>query len=270
MAKTVAELQKEAKEKLEKQKQSSEGKDDPQKKASEMEAKVAFLEAQTKALQEQLDKRLTGEEEEKLEKQAEALRRQEEALRQEADIARIMDEALRSDKKSEDEDAESMSQKELASVIAETVGKALDASSKLTMNEVDKKIQELSKQNAGLQKVMIELLSGMSVERARNQFEDFDKYREEASKIHRSHPTLTPTQAYHLAKAQAESTQPDKDRLETEKPNEPPVWSPDAPFSTSRSSALREDEDQPVEDSRRRFRREISEAVDAVLARRKK
>lgn len=266
MAKTVAELQEEAKKKLKDQNQ----KPNDQETISELKGKIAFLTAQTTALQEQSNKNLISEEEKKLAQEAEALKKNEEALKQEADLVQILDEALKTEPPAKDADEGEMSQKELAGVIAETVGKAMDASSKLTMGEVDKKLAESNKQLGAMQKVMVEFLSGMSVKNARDKYSDFDKYSEDAQKIHQAHPTLSPEASYQLAKAQKESAQPDKDKIETEKPSEPPQWSPDTPFSTSKSSDSSDEEHRPAGNPRQKFRQDLSSAIDDVLARREK
>ena len=270
MGKTVEEMKEEAKKKMQDLKNLKPNQPSADQKYEEAMSKIAFLEAQTKVLSEQLDKRSNSEEEMRLAKEAEALKKNEEALRQEADIAKILNEALKTEpaKKASEDEPEEISQKELAGIIAETVGKALDASSKLTIGEMDKKLQASNVQLAAMQKVMVELLSGLSVNQARSQHPDFDKYREAASKIHQEHPTLSPEMAYQLAKAQAESIQPDKDKIESEKPGEPPAWSPDTPFSTSRGSESSEEKHQAEGNSRQRFRKEVSTAIDNILARR--
>lgn len=275
MAKTVAEIQEEAKKKIQDQKNQQNQKQDQQKQpdqnqVSELQGQVAFLKAQIQNLQEQSSRSLISEEEKKLEREAEAMRKQEEALRQEADIARILDEALKTESQARGDQGEAMSQKELALTIADTVGKALDASSKLTMGAMDKKLADSNKRLEAMQHVLVELLSGMSVNQARSQYPDFDKYAEEASKIHQANPTLRPEQAYLLAKAQAESAQPDKNKIETEKPSEPAPWTPDRPFSTSRDSSLSEESNQTGASGKRLFRQQLASAVDDYLARRMK
>jgi len=269
MANTVAELQEDAKRKMANEKKNQPDPQDTTKKLEEMMSKVTFLEAQNKILQEQSNKNSLNEEEKRLEQDALRMKKEEEALRQEADVARILDEALKTEKPSADAEKEELSQKDLVGIMAETVGKALEASSKLTMSEMDKKMQGSNQQIAAMQKVMVELLSGMSVNSAREKFPDFDKYSEAASKIHAQHSSLSPEQAYQLAKAQAESTQPDKNKVETEKPSEAPAWTPDRPFSTSRGSDLSENEHRPEGNQRQNFRQELSSAVDDYLARKK-
>jgi len=268
MAKTVEELKKEAKEKLEKEKKAS-PQNETSKKLEEANSKIAFLEAKMRVLEEQSNKNLLSEEEKRLEQEAERIRQNEEALKQETDIARILNEALK-EEPSQKEQSEELSQKDLVGIMADTVGKALDAQSKLTMGEMDKKLVESNKQIAAMQKVMIDFLSGMSVERARSQYKDFDKYSAAAQKIHASHPTLTPEQAYKLAKAEEESKQPSKDELETEKPTEPPQWNPGRPFSTSRGSAGSEETGAIEGNPRQRFRQELSSAIDDYLAHKSK
>jgi hypothetical protein len=272
MGKTVAELQEEAKKKIQDQKiQDQKNQPDSQKELEEAKSQIAFLTAQATALQGQLDKSSSSEEEARLAQEAENLKKQEEALKQEANIAQILDDALKTEpgRVAEAGDNE-LSQKELAGVIAETVGKALDASSKLTMGEMDKKLAESNKQITGLQTAVIELLGSMSVENARKKHDDFDKYAEGAREVHSSHPSLSPEEAYLLHKAKEASKQPDKDKIETERPSEPPQWTPDRPFSTSRESTVSAEEHLPDGNPRQKFRHELSSAVDSYLARRGK
>jgi len=116
---------------------------------------------------------------------------------------------------------------------------------------------------------VIDLLGSMSVENARKKHTDFDKFAEGAREVHSAHPSLSPEEAYLLHKAKKASEQPDKDKLETEKPSEPPQWTPDRPFSTSRESASSDEEHLPDGNQRQNFRRELSSAVDSYLAGRK-
>ena len=203
MAKTVAELQEEAKKKMQEKKDQSSNQPN---KIEEATSKIAFLEAQTIALQERLDKRSINEEEVRLEKEAESLKKQEETLKQEADIARILDDTLKAEspRRDSEDGNEELSQKDLVGIMAETVGKALDASSKLTMNEMDKKLTASNTQIIGLQKAVIELLGSMSVESARKKHADFDKFADGARDVHSAHPSLSPEEAYLLHKAKKE------------------------------------------------------------------
>ncbi len=272
MAKTVAELQEEAKKKLA-QDQKNDTK--PQSDASKYEeamSKIAFLQARETALQEQLNKSSTNEEDARLAQEAEKMRKEEEALKQEANIAQILNDALKTETpaRNAEDGTEELSQKDLVGIMAETVGKAMEASSKLTMGEMDKKLAESNKQLTGLQKVVIDLLGSMSVENARRKHTDFDKFAEGAREVHSTHPSLSPEEAYLLHKAKKASEQPGKDKIETEKPSEPPQWTPDRPFSTSRVSKSSDEGHQPEGNPRQNFRAELSSAIDGYLTRQQK
>lgn len=271
MAKTVAELQEEAKKKIQDQKTATK----PQTEASKYEeamSRIAFLEAQETASREQLNKNLLNEEDARLAKEAEKMQKEEEVLKQEANIAQILDEALKTETpaRTAENGSEELSQKDLVGIMAETVGKALEASSKLTMGEMDKKLAESNKQIVGIQKVVIDLLGSMSVENARKNHPDFDKFAEGTREVHSAHPSLSPEEAYLLNRAKEENKQPDKTKLETEKPSEPPPWTPDRPFSTSRASESSDEGHRPDGNPRQNFRNELSTAIDSYLTRQQK
>jgi hypothetical protein len=264
MAKTVEELKMEAKEKLN---QSQQNQQLSSKELEEAKSKIAFLEAKMKVLEEQSSKSLLNAEEKKLEEEARKLSEQEEALRNEADIEKTLNEILKNEKNpmrsQDDENEKELSQKEFLSILGETVGKALDAQSKLNEAAVAKRLTATNNQVDAMRKVMVEFLSGLSVQNARSRFPDFDKYGEATQKIHAAHPTLSPEQAYLLAKQEAASKSAADERIETERPSEPTPWTPDRPFSTSRDVS----EDSRIDGNpRQRFRSQISAAIDNVLA----
>jgi CRISPR/Cas system CSM-associated protein Csm2 small subunit len=266
MAKTVAELQEEAKRKMQEKKNENQNELNE---TAQLKEQVTRLEAQTIALQEQLSKNSRNEEEMRLAQEAEALKKQEEALMQETNIQKILDEALKTENAHQmNQDEESpLSQKELASVIAEAVGRSVEASTKLTEVSMDKKLAESNAQIVGLQKVMVDLLGSMSVEKARGKHEDFDKYSDGAREVLRTHPSLSPEEAYLLHKAKEASKVPDE-KVQSEKPNEPPAWTPDRPFSTERRERESFDDGASHGNKRRNFRQQLSAAIDEHLSRR--
>jgi len=265
MAKSIAEMMEESK-KNRKENVENQDKKAPEKKSQEdllkeATAKILFLETQDKVLREQLQLSMSASEEKLLEREAEKMKLEEEQLKEETNLQRILDEALKSERKDPDGEAIPLSQKELVSVIAEAVAKATDATAKLTAKEMDKKLTETNTQIGGMQRVLIELLGGLSVGQARSKYEDFDAYSEDASRIRRSHPSLSPEDAYLLAKAQKVSTQPDKKKIESERPNEIPV------YSSSRGRESNEGEEKREHrNPRADFKDAVSAAIDKVLA----
>jgi len=151
MAKTVAELQEEAKKKMQDQKNKKDQKQADPNKLEEAMGEIRVLKAQTTALQEQLNKNSSNDEETRLAQEAEAMKKEEEALTQEADIQTILSEALKTETpQTHQEDENPLSQKELASVIAEAVGRSVEASTKLTEGSFDKKIAASNANIVGL------------------------------------------------------------------------------------------------------------------------
>jgi len=114
-----------------------------------------------------------------------------------------------------------------------------------------------------------DLLGSMSVERARGKHEDFDKFAAGAQEVKNAHPSLSPEEAYLLHKAKAAAEVPDKEKLESEKPGDPPAWTPGRPFSTEvRASELSDDAHAQQRNPRQAFRQQLSDAIDAHLSQR--
>ena len=265
MAKSIAEMMEESKKNRSKNVENQDKK--PQEKKSEadrlteLEQRNQFLETQDKVLREQLQLKLNASEEILLEQEAEKIKKEEEQLKEETNLQRILDDALKTDKRDSDGEPTPLSQKELVAVIAEAVGKATDATAKLTTKEMEKKLSETNTQIGGMQKVLIDLLSGMSVGQARSEFPDFDEFKEDAARIHRSHPSLSPKDAYLLAKAQKASGMPDKKKIESERPNDIPIY----PSNKGRELSERNESNAP-KNPRADFKDAVSDAIDKVLA----
>lgn len=185
------------------------------------------------------------------------------ALKQEADLSKILDDAfIKSEKKTASrEDGDQLSQKELVDIMSNAVGRAIEANSKLLLQEVANKIKETDSGVVEIKSVLTDLLAGLSVNQARTQFPDFDKYSEPASRILQSTKGLSPQQAYLLAKAQAASTQPDPEKVSSERPTGAP-----ASISSNREIVSRQNDESEVSSSSRKiFQDAVSAAIDKRL-----
>ena len=226
---------------------------------------------QVRLLQEQLNKGKSEDEEKKLQSEAEKIRKDQEALLEEANLRKVLAEASKVGSREEGSDFDELSNKEVLEVLSEALGKSLEAHAKLTKNEIAKSLTSTNEKLDGTQKVLMQLMAGMSVNQARGKFSDFDKHKEAIGKIISAHPSLTPEDAYLLAKAQEASKVPNKAQAESERPNLNPE---SLIFSNQEETEEEELESETAQgeitNPRVAFRDAASKAIDKVLAARSK
>lgn len=252
--KTAEELEKKKKVESEKKKE------DQKSKPSEKEM---YLEAQVKLLQKQLEQRSQDEEDLLLQKEADELKKEEAALEEEADLKRTLGDAF-SPSKTGMKAGDELDQSQLVSIMADAVGSASNAQAKLILSKVDSMMKKTDNRIDGTQKVLMELAASMSVDRARSQFSDFDEHKTEIAKVLSSTKGLSPEDAYLIVKGRQLKDQPDREQIESEKPNE-------APAATSSSSEIKDEQDESTQISpKAAFRNAVSAAVDKIHAAREK
>lgn len=242
----------------------------------ESSQKTAVLEAQVKLLQEQLLLKKSDDEEIKLQQQAEKLQKEQAVLEEEANLRKTLSQAFpqqRSAKVDDDED-DQLKPDQMASIMADAVGKALDAQSKLMLSKVGEVIKRTSEAQdnkiTGIQQALIKLVAGMSVDQAKSQFKDFDQFAPDIKEILTNTQGLSPEQAYLLAKAQRSIKSPSQREVETERPNEAA-----GPYSREReesslSSREAEDANQQPLSSKAVFKNAVDKAISKILAAKQK
>lgn len=234
--------------------------------------KTAVLEAQVKLLQEQLLLKKSDEEESKLQQEAERLKKEQAALEEEANLRKTLSQAFppRVAKADEDEEA-SLKPDQMIGVMADAVGKAIDAQSKLLLSKVNEALKKTSSEQeskiTGIQQALIKLVAGMSVDQAKSQHKDFDQFTPDIKEILSSTQGLSPEDAYLLAKAKRSMKSPSQREVETERPNEAA-----APFAREElSQSEQEESDEPRSmSSKKIFKDAVDKAISKILAAKQK
>jgi len=246
------------------------------KELEEMRTKYASLEAQTKLLQEQLLLKRSDDEESKAQQAAERLQKEQAALEQEADLRKTLSQAFpqRSAKSDDDDGTEGLKLSEVTGVMADAVGKAIDAQSKLILSKVGEMMKrttgELDNKISGTQQALIKLVAGLSVDQAKGQYKDFDEFAPDIRELLSKTQGLSPEDAYLLAKARKASKTPSQQETETERPSQSMLP------SSSRDNVPENEEPEEGEQgdhqlsARKVFRDAVSKAIDKQLAARGK
>lgn len=226
--------------------------------------RLPMLEAQVKLLQEQLQDKRRSEDDQKLQADADELQKEQAVLEEEANLRRVLGDAWNA-KTKEAPEGQDLDQKEMISVMAEAVGKAVDANTKLILGKVDGMIKGVDGKITGTQKALVELMAMRSIEDARSEFRDFDEHKVEISEILGQTRGLSPEDAYILAKGRKASKVPDQKTAESEKPNTAP-----SALSRRESSSSKGDEDFDFSSPRKVFKDALSKAIDKHLSAREK
>jgi hypothetical protein len=223
-----------------------------------------ILKAQLTLLQEQLKQKSDAEEQKRLEMEADRLRQDEEALREEADLQKLLGTAFPTApaQSSYDGEPQALDQKQMISIMGEAVGKAMDANTKLIETKMAKILNDRDNKIDETQKALIGLMANMSVNEARSVHKDFDEYKTEVRDILGRVTGLSPEEAFLLAKAQKQSSQPEPNVMSSERPHNAVVR------SETHGSSPREQYEEPTRpvSSRRRFQDACSAAIDKVIA----
>ena len=223
------------------------------------------LERENQLLKEQLDRLSSDQESLKLEKEAERLKKEEEALKEEANLKKILGESFGSAKaQSPDQD---LSQSQLLDVMADAVGHATEANSKLILSKVASLISEFANENKKTQELVFKLAGAFETNQAASEFDDYNEYRDDIATIRSKTRGLSAKDAYMLARARRQGNQPPADQMRSERPNTPP--SP----SSVRDDYTQSNEDrdsQQQANPRLAFRAAAEAAIDKVIASRQR
>ena len=225
---------------------------------------------QNQLLQEQLQQKKSVDEERQLESEAEQVKKQQAQLAEDANLRSILAQATRPDSLG-DRDIDELSQKDMIDIVANSVGKALDAQSKLMEQKLSEMLKPTNERLNGTQKALIEMMAANSVKKARDQYQDFDEYREDVGRILQENPMLSPERAYVLAKAEKSLTTPAQREVASERPNNATPYLQPHQDENAESYEDEEPTEEPSGISTRRdFRDQVSKAIDKVLAGRQK
>jgi len=197
--------QKEAKQK-QAEEQNSPAVQELQKQLEEMQKNYQALQTQ---LKQQSEVETKKQQEERAKKEAEEAAK----LAEDADLKRILSMNDR------DDGLESLSNKELINVVADSIEKALDARQKQLNQILNNQVQDLSTEISKTQKAIMQVATNIDVRDVRGKYTDFDKYQKAAAEIMQDNPTLSVEQAYKLAKADDYTDVPPKQQLDRERPD---------------------------------------------------
>ncbi len=206
---------------------------------TELQKRLDELETQNKILQQQLEQKKQAEENEALlirQRQAD-----EEAakLEEEADLKNVL-------KTFEADKYDTLTNKEIIDVMAQTVDTALTARQKQLNQVLENRIGDLASEISKTQKAIMNVATTIDIRDVKSKHEDFDNYQKEAAIIMQDTPGISVERAYLLAKAEAAAKVPPKKELDREKPD----------TTVTRSAADRTAE---VEERRERQRTSASE-----------
>jgi len=261
--KELLEKMKAAKEVKDQEKQSKENQD-------QLSQSQAALKAQVEILQRQLDQKESDSKEKKLQEQAERLRKEQEALEADADLRKTLGVAF--EKKTAGSEEE-LDQKELIAIMAEAVGSAVDANTKLLLSKVSELVNATDAKVDLTQKALVELVAGITVNQARSQHDDFDDFKDDIREILTHTSGLSAEDAYLLAKSKKTKGQPTQKQIESERPGQAPSFQGRTVIqpSAEREPKLEaEDEIDEFASPRKVFKSAVSKAIDKVLAARQK
>ena len=158
-----------------------------------------------------------------------------------------------------DIDFDALSNKEMIEIMASAFDNAVDARTKLAVDEANKNNQAIVDKVAGIEKYLIQREAASGVEAARAKFNDFDNYREDMSKLFEMYPGITPEDAYILAKSKKSSDAPPQKEVETEKPDNFGTRAQEESVTRERRT-----EEKKI-NSRRDFRQFINDAAARVI-----
>lgn len=199
--------------------------------------------------------------------QAEALRQEQASLEEETNLHQILKDAISPQQNSQQAEGafgEQLDPRQVVEVIGEAVGKAIDASQKLTLSKVGELIKGVSDQNAGTQTALIKLMGTLSVNEARKNNTDFDEYADGIKDILSKTQGLSPEDAFLLAKARKASLVPEKKQVESERPGSI-VSREDIPDTSQQHREPVDSKDRPY-NPRLEFAEGVSAAIDKVIA----
>jgi len=161
-------------------------------------------------------------------------------------------------------DLEELTNKELLDVVGSAFDSAVEARTKLAIEQASKGSKALEDKLDKLEKYLLRKEASEGIQKARNRFRDFDDYREDISNIFNKYPGITPEDAYILAKGNKASTSPAQKDLETEKPISLATRAEEAEKRHIERIAKRKDEGTGTM-NRREFRSFIQEAAERVI-----
>ena len=246
---------------------------DQNKSSPQLTERERFLTEQLDLYKQQLLQRQTETEEKKLEKQADALREEEKALIDQTNIVDLLRDSFKEPVRTQDEltgqETQQLNQREMLSVMGEIVGNALEANQQLVLNKVAELVKGSDEKIVGTQKALMGLMSHISVAEAKGNHDDFDTYKEDMVTIMGKTSGLTPEQAYLLAKAQRGAKVPDRNQIETERPDSFVSRSDgydEHDYHDDRNERHSDRERNLPRNPRADFKRATSAAIDKVLA----
>lgn len=224
--------------------------------------------SQFRLLQEQLQQKKNADEEKNLESEAEKIQKQQAQLAEEANLRKILNEATVSER-SHTGEIDDLTPKDMISIMSDVVGKAMEANSQLLESKLEQRFKALTnplnERLEGTQKALLQMMAENSVGSARSKYKDFDDFREDIGKILQKAPTLSPDEAYLLAKSKKATTVPVQRQVESERPNLSPY--PDA------NNVSEEETDVDVEpeytSKKAEFQNAAMKAIEKVLSSRK-
>lgn len=187
-------------------------------------------------------------------------------LKEEADLQKLLNDATQPSKIGV-ESVDEISQKDMINILAGTVGKALDAQSKLMEQRTAQLVSGLTERIDGTQKVIMEMMARGQVSKAQEKYKDFGEYREDIKKLLTENPNLSPERAYLLAKTEKSMLTPPQQRTETERPVNAPSYYPNTEEEEVEELEEEvEDERTSYVDPRKAFRDAAMKAIDKVIS----
>ena len=179
----------------------------------ELQKQLEELKQQNEALQQQFKTQSNAELKKQQEEQAKKNAEEAAKLAEDADLKRILSMTDR------DIGIDSLNNRELLDVVAESIEKALDARQKQQNKVLNNQVQDLAAEISKTQKAIMQVATNIDVRDVRGKYTDFDKYQKAAAEIMQDNPTLSVEQAYKLAKADDYTDVPPKQQLDRERPD---------------------------------------------------
>jgi len=167
----------------------------------------------------------------------------------------------------EDVSIDDLTNSEILNIVGDAFEQAIDAKASLAIQASEEKLQSLQGELEKITKYLLSKEASEGVQRARSKYSDFDTYKDDISKIFEQYPSISPDDAYVLAKIRKAGNTPPRHEVETERPDnfgtrrEPPVRRQEKREEDSETKNIRIN-------SRRNLRDLINEGIEKTLSNR--
>jgi len=103
-------------------------------------------------------------------------------------------------------------------IVADAFDKSIEARTKLALDSAAKGNKDIEDKLNRLEQYLLRKEAKDGVDGARRKFSDFDRYKEDISKVFEAYPGITPEDAYIIAKGRKSADSPPQKEVESEKP----------------------------------------------------